>query len=199
LAPWKLRHDELLDAQANLVLHLADMAQNGRPCKVCSRSDIAQIDAALASGGDVEGVSRAFSLPWDSVQRHRANHVKMQAPRSEPKPAPAAIEPVSVTLRSPSDVLGALEATFGEALALLERSKASGDLRTQNSLLNTMVVTLDKLAKSVGLYNDAAVTINIDQRRQTKIVELYDSLPMDVVRRLEAGETTIEAVLESAS
>jgi hypothetical protein len=41
--------------------------------------------------------------------------------RDEPKPTPPPVEPLTVSLYSPSDVLCALESTFGEALALLER------------------------------------------------------------------------------
>jgi hypothetical protein len=111
----------------------------------------------------------------DAAEMARLRPKKLSEVAPEIKP-PAPIEPVSVSLRSPSDVLGALESVVSESLALLERSKATGDLRMQNSLLNTLVATLDKLAKSVGLYQDGTV-VNVNttnQRLELAVSKLSD-------------------------
>jgi hypothetical protein len=191
-----------------------------RRCTICVRGDRARIDAALVSGSEATQTARTFHLSTDALLRHRnAGHVAgiAAAPKPKavvsglnpadverlrpmatppPKPRPT-IEPTKLSLRSPEDVLEQLEWAVSETKALLEGAKAAGDLRLQDRLLQTALGALDKLAKSVGLYNDG-VTINVDSR-QTRIVEIYDSLPTDVLRRLAAGETTIEAVLEGAS
>jgi hypothetical protein len=173
-----------------------------RRCTICVRGDRTRIDAALLSGSEVKETARAYSVSSFALLRHRsAGHVlgiaaapkpkpvvpglnpaeveRLRPPATraaEPQPAPASIEPVSVSLRSPSDVLGALESVVSESLALLERSKATGDLRMQNSLLNTLVATLDKLAKSVGLYQDGTV-VNVNttnQRLELAVSKLSD-------------------------
>jgi hypothetical protein len=176
-------------------------AQMGRPCVPCLTKARPKMDAMLVSGTSLVDIARMFHVSTQSLRRHRdAGHIpgiqkaappppvvpgldtadverlRADDPAVEPEPAPAPIEPVSVSLRSPSDVLGALESVVAESLALLERSKATGDLRMQNSLLNTLVATLDKLAKSVGLYSDSP-TINIDassKRLELAVAKLSD-------------------------
>jgi hypothetical protein len=169
------------------------MARTGRPCKICTRADRQQIDAALTSGSALESVAQAFSLPLYSAQRHRANHVKAISEKTQATatatPAPSPIDPVKLSLRSPEDVLEQLEWAVAETKALLESAKAAGDLRLQDRLLQTALGALDKLAKSVGLYNDGTV-VNVNtttQRLELAVSKMTD----EQLRALLAGNMVL--------
>jgi hypothetical protein len=134
-------------------------------------------------------VPKPKRVPKPAVDGLAATEVqRLRAPEAEPErftlaQATTALEPVS--LRSPEDVLTALEWSVGETKALLQRAKDAGDLRLQNQLLQTAIGALDKLAKSVGLYSDGTI-VNVDAGTR-KLEIACASLSTDELRLLLAG------------
>jgi hypothetical protein len=47
----------------------------GRPCSICERSDLAEIDEALAAGVPAREIAHRFRTTRWSIDRHLANHV----------------------------------------------------------------------------------------------------------------------------
>jgi hypothetical protein len=131
------------------------------------------------------------------METHRSRHLNPPISDALPftsKPLPVAETtpeaPEPISLRSPDDVLGALEWSVGETKALLQRAKATGDLRLQNQLLQTAIGALDKLAKSVGLYDDGVnVTVN---NGETRILAVLDKLSDEELERIVRGDVSPE-------
>jgi hypothetical protein len=154
-------------------------------------------------------VAKRFHLSISALYRHTRSHVEGLAPGVRPtvaglssveakrlrlaadvpaeqpvaathSAAPSVME--SVSLRSPDDVLSALEWSVAETRSLLQRAKIAGNLELQNRLLQTAIAALDKLAKASGIYSDGTiVNVNLSERRMERAVaKLTDE-------QLEAG------------
>lgn len=180
----------------------------GRRCTVCVRADRSKIDVALALGSSPVGVARAHHLEVRAIYRHVENehvpglvkpppksirptvsvaeveHLRAQAsaPIVKPQASAPAAEPVleCVSLRTPDDVLAALEWSVAETKALFGRAKDAGNLELQNRLLLTAIGALDKLAKANGVYSDGTtITVNMSERRMERAVAKLSDAQVD--------------------
>jgi hypothetical protein len=172
-------------------------------CKICSHDRREAIDRAILAGTSLRMVARSFNIARTATQRHASNHVhadvraEVAKARQQVLTQVAASTPAGpVQIESAGDVLDELRWAYGETKQLYEIAKASTDTRLMDKAIGQVGTFLDKFARAFGMFNDGVV-VNVDAR-QTRIIEIYDSLPLETVRRIKAGETTIEAVLGHA-
>jgi hypothetical protein len=109
------------------------MAKPGRPCQVCCAEEYRlQIDQRLRDGEACTTIAKEFGFSVDSVERHRANHVRKIAKGNGDSHDPATLlhgiitqcAELAATCRSTNDARGAIEAVgkqLSAVTALIER------------------------------------------------------------------------------
>ena len=103
--------------------------------------------------------------------------------------------PVTVVkMDNPDDVRAEMAWAYGEKKLLYEMAKTATDLRRMETSLAAIGASHDQYNKSMGVYNDG-LTVNIDVRQQ-KLIELYDSLPSDILVDLKQGRRKIESIVD---
>jgi hypothetical protein len=136
------------------------------------------------------------------MQRHGSNHVHAADVRADvnKRRKQALVEiatspPVTVVkMDNPDDVRAEMAWAYGEKKLLYEMAKTATDLRRMETSLAAIGASHDQYNKSMGVYNDG-LTVNIDVRQQ-KLIELYDSLPSDILVDLKQGRRKIESIVD---
>ena len=171
-------------------------------CSVCPRPDRASIDEALLGRTTLRSVAKTFGLGRTAISNHAAHigaleqRQRSRAARGlsrRKKPAtPLDIKPIA----GPDDVVEDLQRLRVAAYELFEGAKERSDWKQAQLLFGQLVQIIDRFGDMHKVLGAKGVTLNVDQRTQ-KIVAMYDSLPVEVLRALKTGETTIEAVIGS--
>jgi hypothetical protein len=163
------------------------------PCKVCARPDRAAIDERIVAGTSFREIGRAFGVPKDTIARHARAHVAAATSGNAKRSRENARKRVSrslsalkvaVTIETPADVMRELSRLYSEALTLFEQAKATGDTRLQEKALAQGGVLIEKLAKALGVFTDAAIVVD----RSTKVLNVLADVPEDVLRAFLTGE-----------
>jgi hypothetical protein len=175
-------------------------------CSVCEHPDRAKIDASLRAGTSINQLARTFTVGRTAITGHAMRHTTTPETRKfrdaakngrrrEPEPRdPTKLGPVE----SAEDVVADLQRLRTAGFGLLANALSRHDYKSAERLLPQILGVVDRFGDlHKVLRQPGNVTVNIDQR-QLRIVELYDALPIDVLRLLKAGEIKIEDVLGQA-
>jgi len=129
-------------------------------CSVCSRADVAEINAALTGGQTVRTVASAFGIPRSTLGLHKTRCGTAKA--TEPPKATPAKGPDDRAVKAILAETAGIEATTPEARALREvvvdsielywEARRSNDTRTA---VNTLPEIRNGLAKLRAMAEDA--------------------------------------------
>jgi hypothetical protein len=183
---------------------------------VCKHPKSNLINAALTSGQHHEVIGERFGFTRSHISKHFNRHVKPKMPRTEQPPpraysvavaapriteatmSPATEPTVTVKrVRTPDAVLDEIEWVLAKSKATFEEAERMGDWRLANTAMTQVQNAVDKLAKAASVYSDATI-VNVDNRTQ-RAAAFYDTLPTEVLRRLSAGEITLEALVDATT
>jgi hypothetical protein len=126
----------------------------GRPCTICTRSDVAEIDAALVSGPALPAISRHFALSRHALARHRDQHMPLAARQSAAESQSKAEATRGATLLESASELRI------KALIILHKAETAGDLRTALMGVREAARCIELMAKLTGEI-DGRATVNI--------------------------------------
>ncbi len=129
-------------------------------CSVCSRDDVAEINAALAGGATVRSVAVSFGIPRSTVGLHKTRCGVVKA--AKPVKAGDGPLPPDGAVKAAQREISGIEARTPEAVALLPivvdsvalywESRQSGDTR---SAINALPEIRNGLAKLHAINEDA--------------------------------------------
>jgi uncharacterized protein YgbK (DUF1537 family) len=173
-------------------------------CNVCMHDRREQIDRAILAGTSLRSVALTFGLDRSGVQRHGSNHVHAADVRAEVAKnrkqalVEFASQPPDVRrIESPEDAMENLQELHRQSWLLFLGAKARSDWKSAERIFAQVLAVGDRFGEMHKVFGAKGVTVNVDARQQ-KIVQLYDSLPAETLRRLSSGEIDIEAVLGEA-
>ena len=137
----------------------------GRPCKVCRHPERDAIDRALVAGADVASVSRNFAVSDDALTRHRDNHIPT------PEMQAGAVARAAADADHGGSLLSQVAGLRTDALRLLGKAEAAGDLRTALAGIREARECIETLAKLTGQI-DAGTTVNVSVEAQILPVQV---------------------------
>jgi hypothetical protein len=158
----------------------------GRRCTVCLHPQRGAIDRALAGGQIPSLLAGRYGTTERALQRHRKAHTEVRAlaPVVPMVLASAtAIEPTEVVpIRTPDQVTAKLEWVVHRCERMHDEAERIGDWRLAKQALDTVVATLDKLARAASMYSDAT-TVTVDNSVRRLELQL-ETLSDDQLRAL---------------
>ena len=157
----------------------------GRPCLCCNHPRRIEVDAALIAGERPFDISRKFELSYQSLYRHRRDHVPTQAV------AAAARQALAAETEEGASLFDEARGLLLKAKELLLAAEKDGDIQTALrgvATANQCLITMSKLTGAI----DDSVHLNILVspaliELQTAIMEAlspYAEAKAAVVRRL---------------
>jgi len=184
-------------------------------CTICENAEKDRINGALRAGTSLRQIAQVFAVGRTALTRHagrcttaletRKYRAAAKGGRSGAGTGGAGIlrddagklQPIL----SPEDVVEDLQKLRIGGWTLFAAAIKRSDWKSAERLLPQLLGILERFGELHKILGVKGVTVNIDARQQ-KVVQLYDSLPVDVLRRLRAGEVTLEQIsraLEVAS
>ena len=131
-----------------------------RSCTTCQHLKRPEIDRRLAAGEPVSHVARDYGLSVSSVNRHRANCLKL-APANEIKKE-AARGSAAVALLPSKEHLGGAYADLQTRIdEIVAQAQKQGSLHVAISGLNSIRQTLDSLARLAGHLLPTSTQVNV--------------------------------------
>jgi hypothetical protein len=175
-------------------------------CSICARPDRDRIDAAVRARTSLRSTCKTFDCGRTALTNHMLSCVtglgRVVRPNrrgGRPKKGAAFVPAASLDLKpveSAEDVIADLQRLRATAFELFEGARGRADWKQAQMLFGQLVAIVDRFGEMHRVLGPkGGVAINIDARQQ-KVIEFYDALPTEVLRKLSAGETTIEALLE---
>lgn len=128
-----------------------------RTCSICNNSSRKQIDAALAGGEPIRGISQKYRVSQDALYRHKTHVAEAVTRASEARE-------VSVG----ETVLKRLESLYIRASKILDQAESAGDLRTALAGIHEARELLG------GLFRLASETAPASTQRRLSYTELLE-------------------------
>jgi hypothetical protein len=131
-----------------------------RNCKTCQHLKRPDIDRRLAAGEPVAKVARAYELNRSSLDRHRANCLKLGSSNQIMKEA--ARGTAAVALLPSKETLGGAYFDLQQRIdQIVGQAQQEGSLNVAISGLNSIRQTLDSLARLAGHLQPAGTQVNV--------------------------------------
>ncbi len=122
-----------------------------RKCKVCVHPELNEINRELAAQSpNISEISRKYGIPWDSLKRHKVNHL--------PKSLSKAKEAQDIALGD--DLLNQVKLLQTKSFRILRKAEDEGDLRIALAAIKEARGNLELLAKLLG---------QIEERREVQL------------------------------
>jgi hypothetical protein len=131
-----------------------------RTCKTCQHLKRPEIDRRLAAGEPVAQVAHAYELSPSSLQRHRANCLKLPSSNAIKKDAARGSAAVAL-LPSKEDLGSAYAALQTRIDEIVAQAQQQGSLNVAITGLNSIRQTLDSLARLAGHLQPASTQVNV--------------------------------------
>ena len=156
----------------------------GRKCSVCIHDDRGIIDVSLASGKPTAALSRKYAVSQDSLDRHRARHLRPAIARAAATRADFA----------PQALVQRLAELLERCDRAMDETEKNRDFKTLGGLIRESRELTVTIGRTIGLWSDKPPTIAIDNRRQ--VIATLDARSLDELlamrSRLEQlGVTTV--------
>jgi hypothetical protein len=131
-----------------------------RSCTTCQHIKRSEIDCRLAAGEPAAQVARDYELSASSLQRHRANCLKLTSSNAIKKEAARGTAAVALlpSKENLSSDYAALQVRIDE---IVTQAQQQGTLHVAISGLNSIRQTLDSLARLAGHLQPAGTQVNV--------------------------------------
>jgi hypothetical protein len=159
----------------------------GRACGICSHIAVSEINKQLGLSVPFRTIAARYSTTHTSLQRHKANCLRVPGKRKEADQPVAATSVPGTTrydsasaISTPADLLTRLRSLFrlGD---LLEEAYRRKDIDACVKLAREYRAAAESYAKVAGWLNEGP-TISVDARRQS--VEVFSQLSLDEIKAL---------------
>jgi len=160
-------------------------------CSICSHPQVEEINNCLLLWASRRSVARNFCIGRYAVTTHarlclNLTEVRANAHRNTIRAKKLQNKQIEVvTLRTRDDIESKLEWCYSEAWAMLEMSKAMGDLRGMGAALTQINAILDKRARMLGMYKNPEFTVDLHERKILQIASNLTDIELDESIRTE--------------
>jgi len=156
-----------------------------RSCSTCQHPERKVIDRALVVGESNRSVASKFDLSEAAIRRHRTNHL----------PATLAQARTAEEIAQADDLLEQVRALQAQALAILARAEAAGDLRAALGAIREARSNAELLAKVLGALDERPVNVLISPQW----VELRTAIILALEPHPDARESVVRAIEGAAN
>ena len=161
-------------------------------CRLCARTDIEAINAAIASGAPIARVAREYGASRSAMGRHLGHMTPAQrdareaaqvSPTSRASWSTATVGPVArVRLDSATDLFDIIRRSLATAQRICTAAEASGDFNIALQAIRTINVDVQTAAKLMGLVMpEMLALVNVSQAAAPVSYRAGES-PLDVLR-----------------
>jgi hypothetical protein len=122
-----------------------------RVCLVCQSDQTREIDAALVDGVSISEISRTFSIPYHSVDRHKKNHLAKSMVKAKE----------AEQVADADTILARVEELLARAWRLADAAEHAKQLDTALRGIGQVRSCLELLARLSGELKTQATTVNV--------------------------------------